>query len=159
MANILKNWSLLDEEFVALVEAIQNQKIICYAELTQVNPIGKTYLDGQQFGGWLTGYRFEHSQFMSVDCAAKALGLKQQVAYQLVQSGLLETDPPSGKGVRISTDQLQQFQANYVSLAELARIRGCSSRNLLEALPTKPVTGPTVDGNRQYFYRRSEVGL
>jgi hypothetical protein len=159
MVNFLKHWRLSDEEFVALVEAIQNQKIICYAAQTQGIPIGKTHLNDQQFGDWLTGYRFEHSQSMSVDCAAKALGLKQQVAYQLVQSGLIETNPPSGKGVRISADQLQQFQANYVSLAELARIRGCSSRKLLEALPTKPVTGPTVDGNRQYFYQRSEIGL
>jgi excisionase family DNA binding protein len=159
LVSILKHWRLSDEEFIALVEAIHSQQIICYAALALATPVGKIGLNAKQFREWLTGYRSEQSQSMTVDFAAKALGLKQQVAYQLVQSGLLETAPPSGKGVRISTDQLQQFQANYVSLAELSRIRGCSSRKLLETLPTKPVTGPTVDGNRQYFYRRSEGGL
>jgi TniQ len=156
---ILKHWRLSDDEFIALVEAIQNQQIICCAAFTQAIPIGKTYLNDRQFGEWLTGYRIEHSNSMTVDGAAKALGLKQQVAYQLVRTGLLQTNSTSGKGVRISTDELERFQASYVSLAELARIRGCSPRKLLLALPTKPVTGQAIDGNRQYFYLRSEVGL
>jgi hypothetical protein len=159
MFRILKHWRLSDDEFIAFVEAIQSQQIMCYAALSRAIPIGKTYLNDQQFGEWLIGYRSGHSESMSVDCAGKVLGLKQQVAYQLVRNGLLHADSLSGKGVRISTVELQQFQATYVSLAELARIRGCSPRKLLEELPTKPVTGPMVDGNRQYFYRRSEVGL
>jgi hypothetical protein len=159
LANILKHWRLSDDEFIALVEAIDSQQIICYAALALATPVGKIGLNAQQFGEWLTGYRSGHSKAMTVDCAAKALGLKQQVAYQLVRNRLLQGDPIAGKGVRVSTDALEQFQATYVSLAEIARISGCSPRKLLQALPTKPVTGPTVDGNRQYFYRRSEVGV
>ena len=158
MADILKYWRLSDEEFIALVKAIQIKQISAFGEQTYLTAIGKLYANEGQFRLWLTGFRIEHSNSMTVDIAAKALGIKQQVAYQLVHSGLIKSFPTSGKGVRVGADELHQFQSNYVALAELARSFGCSPRKLLDELSAKPVTGPTVDGNRQYFYRRSDIG-
>jgi TniQ len=159
LVSILKHWRLSDDEFIALIEAIQSKQILVFGGQTQPTAIGKLHANEGEFRSWLTGYRIVHSNSMTVDSAAKTLGFKQQVAYQLVHSGLLKTFSASGSGVRVSPEELHQFQASYVALSELARKLGCSPRKLLETSPIKPITGPTIDGNRQYFYRRSDFGF
>lgn len=96
------------------------------------------------------------SKTLSVDQAAKILGVKQQVAYALVHSGLIPTDRLQ-KPIQIGRDELETFQREYVSLAELARERRISSRRLLLELKVAPVSGPAIDGCRQYFFWRFDV--
>jgi TniQ len=157
ITSILKHWRLNEDEFILLVKALIDQNIMPVAEHAESTAIGKLNLYEEQFRLWLSNLRYESTKTMTVDSTAKVLGLKQQVAYELVRAGLLMSSYDSIKGVRISTDQLQQFQETYISLAEIACNRGCSPRKLLLELQDKPVTGPCVDGNRQYFFRRSDI--
>ncbi|GAB3261450.1 hypothetical protein GCM10027296_35480 [Chitinimonas naiadis] len=92
----------------------------------------------------------------SIDEAARQLGIKQQVAYQLVRSGLLVASSDR-RGLRISIEALRDFQARYVGLAELSRLRGHSPKMMLAELHAQPVCGPRIDGSRQYFFLRKEV--
>lgn len=92
-----------------------------------------------------------------MDAAAKVLGIKQEVAYDLVRKGLLRSTTAGALGQRMSGADIELFQATYVSLANLARDGRRSPRALLAELPATPVCGPAIDGARQYFYRRSEV--
>lgn len=78
------------------------------------------------------------------------------MAYALVHSGLIRTDRLQ-KPIQIGRDALESFQQEYVSLAELAGGRRTSPRRLLLELDLVPVCGPTVDGCRQYFFRRLDV--
>jgi hypothetical protein len=114
-------------------------------------------LDKGQFKEWLSNYRVSASIEVSVDTAAKQLGLKQQVAYGLVKNQLLPATYDERKGYRVSQAQITEFESNYVSLVELARQQRTSPRKLLQAITERPVTGPTVDGSRQYYYRRSDL--
>lgn len=84
----------------------------------------------------------------SVSAVAENLGVKWQVAAHLVACGLLV---PTLEGA-------DRFRATYVSGAELARSRRTSPKALLVAMASEgrtPVTGPSVDGGRQYFYLRA----
>lgn len=110
MVSILKHWRLKNNEYIALVEAILNQEIGAFASQTLATAIGKINLSNKQFNQWLDGYRYELSKSMTVDSAAKVLGFKQQVTYELVRAGLLQSNYDAMKGVRISEEQLQQFQ-------------------------------------------------
>ena len=86
----------------------------------------------------------------SVSAVAERLGVKWQAAAHLVARGLLV---PTAAGA-------DHFRALYISGAELARNRGTSPKALLAAMAGEgnaPVTGPSVDGGRQYFYRRTDV--
>ena len=61
---------------------------------------------------------------------------------------------------RIRHDSLQAFQHEYVSLSTLSKAVGTTATVLLATLPARPVTGPRIDGGRQYFFRREDlVGL
>jgi hypothetical protein len=95
---------------------------------------------------------------LGVGDAAASLGVKEEVVYQLVSRGLLAaTGSVRFGGSRVAVDELERFRETYISLAALAKQRKTSSQALLCKLCVGPVTGPTVDGGRQYFLRRSEV--
>jgi hypothetical protein len=154
---ILRYWHLQDDEFIALVIALLDKELIPVSEQASPTVLGKIQLEFEQVRSWLNAKRLEATQTMSVDAAAKQLGLKQQVGYGLVKAGILGSVYDEARGLRVSLDHIKQFQENYISLADLARYKGCSPRKLLNELAEKPVTGRCVDGARQYFYFRQAL--
>jgi len=94
---------------------------------------------------------------MSVDEAAKRLGLKQQVVYDLVKRGFLVSIQDELFGRRVTQAGLEDFRANYISLAEYAKSLNRAPRWLLQTRPVKPISGPMIDGCRQYFFKRVDL--
>jgi len=118
-------------------------------------PLGEVLLDRAEARAWLAGQRYEVD--MSIDEAGRRLGLKQQVAYALAKAGLLITDVDAKGHLRVTPDGLASFDELYVSLSAIARGLGTSPKAALQRVQARPVCGPGIDSNRQYFYRRSEV--
>lgn len=154
MKQILKNWRLRPGEFPDLVREILNGSVELL-KADQQSAFGDRMCSRASVATWRQ-MALGANQTLSVDQAAKALGVKQQVAYALVHSGLIRTDRIQ-KPIQIGRDALESFQQEYVSLAELAGGRRTSPRRLLLELDLVPVCGPTVDGCRQYFFRRLDV--
>jgi len=100
---------------------------------------------------------------MSVDAAAKRLGVKQEVAYHWARRGILETvrvDAERENGMRVTEQALEKFQAEYVTGTEVAAEMGMRARWVsvaLERRGIRPVSGPSVDGGRQLLFRRADV--
>ncbi len=95
------------------------------------------------------------SRLLTVQEAARHLGLKWQVVDHLVRRRIL-TRTPEG----IPASAIDRFTAGFVTGAELARVRKTSPRALAASLAKAgivPVSGPGVDGGRQNFYAR-DVG-
>jgi len=156
LRDALKYWRLREHEGVALVRAVICGQVPVLASDQDRVPIGLAVLSGAQAKRWLATRRIESGEGLSVDQAAKELGLKQQVAYDLVRAGLLRTTDAGVLGRRVTARDLEAFSAAYVSLADLARESACSPRVLLTCIGIAPVCGPAVDGARQYFFRRDE---
>jgi len=157
VSHILKYWHLRNGEWITLVQALSNHQLAPLCKQTERVPLGKIVLDEQETRLWLVEKRYASGVSMSVDEAAKRLGLKQQVVYDLVNLGLLATIQDELPGRRVTLENLEDFQTNYLSLAEYARSLNRAPRSLLQTLPVKPISGPMVDGSRQYFFRRSDV--
>lgn len=151
---ILKSWSLRKGEFPALVKALMDGSM--RHAIATPGPIGRVMLDASLVRFWLEEYRIATSDWLSVDLAARVLGLKQQVAYELVAKGLLKTTPCARNARAISTAHLLAFKNNYVSLAEVADSYGRSPKWVLHNIKVLPICGPSIDGVRQYFFRRDE---
>ena len=78
--------------------------------------------------------------------------------YSWREMGMRLSTQLDGSGVRrVLPADIESFEQTYVSLAELARGSGVSSIAMLRKLRVRPVCGPTIDGSRQYFFRRSDV--
>ena len=155
--DVLKYWRLREHEGTALVAAVVDGRLQTAGESQGIVPVGAAVLSAAEARQWLLDHRVAARQDYSVDEAAKVLGIKQQVAYDLVRSGLLRSTTGGVLGHRVSAANIERFQATYVSLASLANEGRRSPRALLVELSATPVCGPAIDGARQYFYRRSEV--
>lgn len=159
LRNALKYWRLRLHEGVALVRAVIAGLVPVLAsdEYRDRVPIGLAMVNAAATKRWLATCRIEAGEGLSIDQAAKELGLKQQVAYDLVRLGLLTAVDAGLLGRRVMASDITAFRAAYVSLAELARDANCSPRVLLAHVVVAPVCGPTVNGARQYFFRKTEL--
>lgn len=158
---VLKYWRLREDVAVALVQAVAARELRAktHAKSCTPIPIGLASVEASEVKQWLAAYRARSSENdMSVDQAAKALGVKQQVAYDLVHAGLLIAAPGEDSvGSRVTNEGLSAFKAAYVSLSDLARDAQRSPRALLAEINVAPVCGPSLGSCRQYFFRRTEV--
>lgn len=96
---------------------------------------------------------------ISVVEAARLLGVKQEVMYHLINKGLLRTH--TGKLGRrtarvVDASDLRNFTKQFLPLLAVAKQAGISTRaapNWARQHGIEIVTGPSVDGSRQYWIR------
>lgn len=106
---------------------------------------------------WWKAEREKVQETLSLRQAALVLGVKEQVAYELADRGLLETTSLHvGRRAarRVSLDGILAFQSRYIalsSLTALAGVRGHAALAWARARGLRLISGPRVDGARQYF--------
>lgn len=154
---LLQYWRFRDGEFIALVHAITSGSLSPASDPPGLVALGKVLLSVRQVRDWLSTGRAAADSSMSVNEAAQQLALKQQVAYDLVRNGLLATTEDKLQGRRVTREHLDAFQSTYISLAEFSRSFQRAPRWVLQHIRVSPISGPSIDGSRQYFFRRSEV--
>lgn len=156
---ILKTWRLSPGEFPAMLRALQRGEIRCVTNETEDFRVGNLSLDRMSIRHWHEEWQSQNNRHVSIDTAAQLLGIKQEVAYQLVKLKALDSDIfKSGTNARrISTSAIETFRQKYVSLAQLAHNQGQSPKAVLKSTTVRPAIGPTVDGCRQYFFLRIEL--
>lgn len=110
---------------------------------------------------WAAGIKQRDCSVLTIPECAEALHLKQEVVYHLVNVGLLavhtlKTGPRRTARVA-GVNELAQFKRRYETLARLASEAGVDHRRALNwarAAGLSLVSGPLVDGGRQYFALR-----
>jgi hypothetical protein len=160
LQQVLKTWKLEPGEFPAIVRAAKSGVLRFVRQPVERGRLCDLLLGSFELDGWIKAGRPQLELFLSVDSAATKLGLKQQVAYDLVRNGLLATvhgNTGARRGRRVPVKAIEDFGATYVSLADIAKKRGVGARRALAELSATPICGPTIDGTRQYFYRRSSL--
>ena len=157
MRDFLRYGRLTPPEAVSLVRVVTEGELLEDGSNLQHMPIGEACLDRAVALVWLRSMRRSSCEGMSVDDAAKALGVKQEVGYALVRAGLLRSSRDDAGSRRVRAADVEAFRRAYVSLRDLARDAGTSPRSALSLLDVRPVAGPGVDANRQYFFRRSDL--
>ena len=106
---------------------------------------------------WIDAQRLREDHTLSLNEAARALNVKAQVAYELADRGLLQTIAVRSTGRRVPPEAVIDFAEQYIALGELTRPRGVHSHSALDwarAQGYEVVTGPRIDGGRQYFVKR-----
>jgi len=159
LVQILKAWRLEPGAFPALVRALRAGALApAHIYNMENTALGNMLLPRQKIQAWLAQWRKANGKDYSITEAAKALGIKDQVAYHLVRHGLLECGAaPQCRARRISNNDLAAFKARYISLVDIAKRLGTSPKQLLNNLQARPAAGPSIDGCRQYFYSRSDL--
>ncbi|QDD62694.1 hypothetical protein EJD96_00315 [Herbaspirillum seropedicae] len=159
LAHVLKFWRLDAQEWGNLFQSLMDGKILFRC----ADPFSFATIEmfEDEVRSWLTERRsYTMNVPMHISTAAKFLGVKQQVMYQLVANGFVPAllhviRGHYYRGVNIR--DLDRFREKYVSLAELARDEGTSPSHMMKKILVSPVTGPSIDGCRQYFYLRASL--
>lgn len=157
VCDALKYWRLQTEEATALLSDVIGGRLSAQADIEGRVPVGHARLSRQELRAWLVAMRMASCSAMSIDEASVLLGIKQQVAYELVGRGLLKASGGDANRRRVTPSDVAEFERDFVSLADLAKAAKRSSKALLDEFQVRPVMGPCVDGARQYFYRRCDV--
>lgn len=109
---------------------------------------------------WSRGLRDDESGAMALGVAARQLGIKGEVASELVRGGHLPAKSSVVGGRRrwsVTQDDLEAFRHRFVPLVVLARQAGVRPRDAFVWATSRGLslaTGPQVDGSRQYFVDR-----
>ena len=156
LATVLKTWRLASDEFASIARALLTNDLVARRPVCQPAGMGTIEMRISQIRKWHYAFREKHQISLSVDGAAKRLGIKQQVAYELVARGIIECTV-EGRCRRISPSAISDFRNTYISLAELAAAHSMRPCRMVALLACRPVCGPGVDGARQYFYRRADL--
>jgi len=128
--------------------------------LYQIHPsnlVSELRVEAASFAGWSAGSKVREAGHQTLPEAASQLGLKQQVVYHLASVGLLRTAAckvGSRTARLVSSDDLNQFKRSCIPLVLVAKRAGVAPKDAFEwavAMQMKVVTGPQVDGGRQYF--------
>jgi len=155
LSQALRRWVPV-ERTTACFEAIFAGEVNLYQSHPEAL-VSELHVDEASFAKW-----HAESKTLEIGCwtlpeAATQLGLKQEVVYHLAAMGLLRSNEGriGSRGARlVRHDDLDLFRRTYVPLVALAREAGIAPRLALEwamLLQMKVVTGPAIDGGRQYF--------
>lgn len=156
--HIAKGAKLSADEFIGVVRALMAGELQTVNGVGNTIPLGQVCVSRAALKSWIHQFRMNNGLPVSVDEAARVLGIKQEVAYHLVRIGLLTSSPnPTNGNAQIHQKNLKVFQEQYVSLAQVAKDRGTSAKALRTKLMCSAVTGPDIDGGRQYFYRVADL--
>jgi hypothetical protein len=111
---------------------------------------------------WTTQTRSREGDWMSLPEAARHLRLKQEVLYHLVSVGLIKTylrNTGRREARAACVSELDHFRRMFQPLAALTATAGVGHRGALrwaQARGLQLVSGPPVDGGRQYFVKAGE---
>lgn len=92
---------------------------------------------------------------------AKHLNIKQEVAYHLVRTNVIQATDSGRLGVFVELSAIEAFIQMYAWARDIAKNLRTSPRSLvarLNSVGVDPVSGPSIDGSRQYLYLRRDVG-
>lgn len=109
------------------------------------------FINKESYKNWLID-----GEALSIPEASTFLGIKQEVAYHLVNKGFIEVIDAGRLGRFISKDALANFKRDYRFAHQLWNDCSVSPRKVKQVLKERgiePVSGPAIDGGRQYLYR------
>ena len=161
LGHILRYWTWTNQDIAGLIYAVKQQEIVPINKLDSVAGIAAWNFKEIEIRNWKTKNLNGLGHWLTITQAAKLLGVKEQVGYQLVSLNYLQAEVmplQMKKGTRIKRTTIEEFSSMYIFATQIAEAVGCSPRkaiNDLLKMGIHSISGPTIDGLRQVLYARS----
>lgn len=148
--------------FPCLVMALLKNEIIPIAVTHERKGLAALIFRRSTLKAWINEQvRSRRGGLLTIPQAAEVLELKQEVVYAFVESGYLVSDIDQDANHRVVTQEaIIAFQETYALGRELAEKYKVSPKKLssdLQLTGITPVSGPRVDGRRQYLYLKDKA--
>lgn len=161
IGNLLRFSKWPDTRVATLFSKIKNGEIVVLGKRDTRNGISKAFISEAALRE-LSSLESSRSAFITIPELAEDLAIKQEVAYHLVNKGLINASalPSSCGGRQIARSAVAEFRSNYSFARDIARGCKTSTRKLVRDLAragARPICSPEVDGCRQVIFRRDET--
>lgn len=163
LGHVLRYWTWGNEDIASLIFSVKNDEIIPVNLLDTVPGIAAWNFKELDLKNWKLKNQNGMGSWLTISQAAKIIGIKEQVAYELVRLGYLQSEvmPKQIKrGTRIKRSTIEAFNQHYMFATKIAEGMSCSPRKVINHLASfekHPISGPNIDGARQVLYKREEV--
>lgn len=162
LGHVLRYWTWTNQDIAGFIISVGTKDVLPINQLDSASGIAAWNFKESELKNWKLKNQNGMGAWLTITQAAKLLGIKEQVAYELVSLGYLQTEvvpKQMKKGTRIRRSTIEQLKQNYIFATNIAETLGCSPRKAISHLAKVeiyPISGPTVDGARQVLYKRSE---
>jgi hypothetical protein len=159
----LTNINLLPDLLLSIIKGTTLVAGMCLDASNDEFRLSSLYFEHDEITRFRKDFKKERSSGYSIPEVANMMGLKQEVAYHLVNTGFLKChEDPEGiqRGRVVPFDEIVAFEKHYVPLAEIARSQNSCPRTLLNVyakLGILPAIGGSADACRQIFYKHSDL--
>jgi hypothetical protein len=163
LGHVLRYWTWTNEDIAGLIFSVKSEEILPINILDSVPGIAAWNFKESELKNWKLKNQNGMGTWLTITQAAKLLGIKEQVAYELVSLGFLHSElmPKQVKrGTRLRRQSLTAFKEKYIFSTHIAETLSCSSRKVMShfaSFDIHPVSGPMINGARQVLYKREEV--
>lgn len=157
----LRRWVPV-EETGAFVRALRSGTLTMWTR-PDFSALGQGLITERSVLAWLASLSDQTRSELMLGEVATMLGVKPDVVRDLIRVGLLKARTGQINKRRcwcISLQDVEDFQQKYVALAELTRqsyVRSKDGFAWAREQQLRVVTGPAVDGSRQYFVSRPDA--
>ena len=163
LGHLIRYWPWTNEQIGLLLVDILNGVMVPAGVMEFGNGIGTLVLQLDLLEHWFASkHRVQYAE-LTIPNIALRIGIKQEVVYALVRSGLLLTTLRTvGRRPeqRVKVTILEEFERRYILGRDIAQFLGRSPRAVAKFLLTdgvQPVAGPGVDNCRQTVFNREAV--
>lgn len=161
--HLLKYWAWSNEDIASLIFSLKSAELRIVNLLENSPGITAWNLNEAELRNWKLKYQNGMGMWLTITQSAKILGVKEQVAYELVSRNFLHAEVMPNqikRGTRIKKEALMEFQDKYMFATHIAANHGCSPRKIISHLASygiHPVSGPTIDGARQVLFSKHVI--
>jgi hypothetical protein len=165
LGHVLRFWAWSDKAVANLLSGVISGAVVPAFAVDDESGAPALVMGTQDLHDWHARTYQASCSTLSIPDVAERIGVKQEVAYALVRSGLLPTvemkvgTKRDGQGVTPAA--LEIFGQRYIFARDLAKHLCRSPKTVIEKLGLlglHPVCGPQVDGCRQVVYQ-NDVAL
>ncbi|AIO42533.1 tniQ family protein [Burkholderia cenocepacia] len=163
MAHVLRHLCRANDTFLVVMRAVLSGQLRCVGRAVGMRGICAFLVDKAETKWVIANAGQLPSDGLTAQAVARRLAIKEEVAYHLIRSGILGSAKyrQNGRMLQlVSEANLHEFEERYVSLVSIAMRHATSTQAALSWLGksgTRPITGPSIDGSRQYFFLRSDI--
>lgn len=163
LAHLFKHRCSTNAAFLAVAQALIDGTIRCIGRHADGHGISSLLVRREDADSLIASVEQLPVGSMTATDAGTELGVKEEVVYQLMRTGLLgfmEYRINHRVARLITGENLHDFRSRYVTLVNAAKRWNVSPGTALKRLKAdgcQPVSGPSVDGSRQYFFRAGDI--
>lgn len=161
--HVLKYWTWTNQEIADFLIAVKKKEVLIINQLDTDRGVAAWNFRLDALKNWHVRLHQGLTEWLTISQAAKLLGTKEQVAYELVKLGFLPVEimPYQKKrGSRVRRSAIETFNEHYIFATKIAEQFNRSYRWVLSSLERhhiRPISGPGIDGSRQNLYRREPL--